>query len=86
MMGLVNAAAFLPRQHQEIHRDTNPGVISAPLWRRDETRSVENDIRRREQLSKRQTTGTVNLNLRNTANKLLYFANRTPCHIEEMLI
>jgi hypothetical protein len=66
----VTAAAFIPRQLDGVVQ----GVISAPLWRRDETRSVENDILRRDRLARRQSS-TVNVDLANTADKLLYFAN-----------
>lgn len=56
------------------------GVISAPVWRRDQTRSVENDLTRRSQLTKRQTANTVPLALDNPPVKLLYFANSMTTH------
>jgi hypothetical protein len=66
----VSAAAFLPRQVVP----STPGVVSAPVWRRDQTRCVESDIRRRDRLSKRQSN-VVPVDLYNTAFRLLYFAN-----------
>src|SRR5579862_1609809 len=68
LLQCVNALAIAPRQQ------TVPGVISAPMWRRDETRSVQNDLARRERLLKRQS---VPVTLANSADKLLYFANST---------
>lgn len=62
----VNAVAIVPRQQSV------PGVVSAPMWRRDGTRSVENDILRRDRLLKRQS---VTLDLISSVDKLLYFAN-----------
>jgi hypothetical protein len=56
-------------------RQNTPGVIQAPVWRRDQTRSVENDRMRRSALSKRSTSGTVALTLDNPPSKLLYYAN-----------
>jgi len=62
-----------------VPRQKNPGVIAANVFRRDRTRSVENDIRRRSQLLERATSGTVQQILDNTPTKLLYFANsKTP--------
>jgi hypothetical protein len=58
-------------------REQSGGVISARLWRRDESRSVENDLARRDRLSKRSTADTVPLTLDNPPSKLLYFANST---------
>jgi hypothetical protein len=55
-----------------------PGVISAPVWRRDASHSVENDITRRDHLLKRQVSNTVPLTLENAPSKLLYFANSNP--------
>ena len=58
-------------------RQQRGGVISAPVWRRDETRSVENDVRRRDHLVRRATGDTVPLTLDNPPSKLLYYANST---------
>jgi hypothetical protein len=68
----VASFAIIPRQES-----STPGVISAPVWRRDQTRSVENDLVRRDFLQKRATSNTVSLDLLSAANKLLYFANST---------
>lgn len=68
----VTAVAIHPRQES-----TTPGVVQAPVWRRDETRSVQNDLLRREYLHKRATSNTVSLDLISASNKLLYFANST---------
>ena len=69
----VAAAAVAPRQQQGV-----PGVIQAPMWRRDGTRSVEADILRRDHLQRRQT---VSVPLPGASNKLLYFANsNSPSH------
>ena len=54
-----------------------PGVVTAPIGRRDRTRSVENDFVRREMLIRRATSGTVGLTLDNSPSKLLYYANST---------
>ena len=70
----VNGIAVFPRQQQV------PGVVSAPVWRRDQTHNVEADLLRRAYLQKRQSN-TVSLNLNGAENKLLYFANRTPQHM-----
>jgi hypothetical protein len=67
---VIDAAVISPR-------GPVPGVIQAPVWRRDQTRSVENDLARRAHLTKRQVSNTVSLNLDNANNKLLYFANST---------
>jgi len=71
-------AAVLPRQQ-------SGGVISAPVWRRDETRSIENDVRRRDHLVKRATADTVPLTLDNPPSKLLYYANSTISEISESI-
>ena len=55
-----------------------PGVVSAPVWRRDETRNVAADLVRRDHLERRATSSTVSLDLINANNKLLYFANSSP--------
>ena len=65
----VNGVAIGPRHPS--------GVVQAPIWRRDLTRSVENDLRRREHLSKRQTSNTASLMLSNPPGNLLYLANGT---------
>jgi hypothetical protein len=69
LLQCISALAVSPRHPS--------GVISAPVWRRDETRSVENDLTRRSKLTKRQTADTVALPLDNPPVKLLYFANST---------
>ena len=56
-------------------RQQSGGVISAPVWRRDDTRSIENDVRRRDHFVKRATADTVPLTLDNPPSKLLYYAN-----------
>jgi hypothetical protein len=72
----VAAAAVAPRQQGV------PGVIQAPMWRRDGTRSVEADILRRDHLQRRQT---VSVPLPGASNKLLYFANSTSCSSNSIL-
>ena len=67
----VSGVALAPRQQGV------PGVIQAPMWRRDGTRSVEADVLRRDHLQRRQTAGTVSVPLPGASNKLLYFANST---------
>jgi len=64
----VGALVISPRQN-------TLGVVQAPVWRRDQTRSVESDRIRRSTLSKRATSGTVALSLDNPPSKLLYYAN-----------
>lgn len=66
----VNGVALAPRQVK------TPGVISAPVWRRANIRSVSDDHIRRAHLSRR-ATGSVSLPLYNADSKLLYFANIT---------
>ena len=63
---LVTAVAIYPRHTQNV-----PGVVAAPMWRRDRTRSIENDIARRDRLTKREA---VPVTLQNAEGKLLYFA------------
>ena len=58
-------------------RYNTPGVVTAPVWRKDQTRSVENDLVRRDMLIKRATSGIVGLSLDNPPSKLLYYANST---------
>lgn len=76
---LASAAAILhPRHAQNV-----PGVVAAPMWRRGRTRSVENDIARRDHLTKRQT---VPVSLENAEGKLLYFAQGIlPFRLEPLL-
>jgi hypothetical protein len=71
VLQVVSALAVGPRQA------TGNGVITAPVWRRDQSRSVENDLARRNLLAKRQTANTVPVALDNPPSKLLYFANST---------
>lgn len=65
---VVSAWVISPRQNA-------PGVVQAPVRRRDQTRSVHNDYIRRDMLVRRATSGTVGLTLDNPPTKLLYFAN-----------
>ena len=69
VLQVVSAFAVGPRQAA-----SNNGIIAAPVWRRDESRSVENDLARRDLLVKRQSD-TVPVSLDNPPSKLLYFAN-----------
>jgi len=71
VLHVVSAYAVGPRQVG------GNGVIAAPVWRRDQSRSVENDLARRDLLVKRQTANTVPLALDNPPSKLLYYANST---------
>jgi hypothetical protein len=58
-------------------RYNTPGVVAAPIWRRDQTRSIENDFNRRDMLIGRATSGTLGVTLDNPPSKLLYYANST---------
>jgi len=69
VLQFVSAAAVGPRQVG--------GVIAAPVRRIDKSRSVENDLARRDLIVKRQTANTVALSLDNPPSKLLYYANST---------
>jgi len=63
----VYGVAIAPRHPQPV-----PGVLSAPIKRRHNIRSVEHDLARRDvRLAKR--AGTVSLPLQNA--QLLYYAN-----------
>lgn len=68
VLQVASAFAVGPRQV------ASNGVIAAPVWRRDESRSVENDLARRDLLVKRQSN-TVPVSLDNPPSKLLYYAN-----------
>jgi len=68
VLQVVSAYAVGPRQAG------SNGVIAAPVWRRDQSRNVENDLVRRELLVKRQSN-TVPVSLDNPPSKLLYYAN-----------
>jgi hypothetical protein len=71
VLQVVSGLAVYPRQISD------RGFIHAPMWRRDQTRSVENDLVRRSHILKRATTDVVNLSLDNTPTKTLYYANST---------
>jgi hypothetical protein len=62
-------------------RQQSGGVVAAPFSRRDGTRSVENDLRRRQELTKRANTVTQVLD--NPPSKLLYYANSTAPNVSE---
>lgn len=74
MIGLFLQAVVSGRAGINL-QGTSPGVILAPVWRKDRTRSVVNDHVRRDSLIERATSSTVGLTLDNPSNKLLYYAN-----------
>jgi hypothetical protein len=68
LLCVVSGRVIAPRQDVA-------GVVQAVIWRRDQTRSVENDLSRRNALINRASSGPVALTLDNTPSKLLYYAN-----------
>jgi hypothetical protein len=70
--GVCGVAVEVMARHQ-VPRQQGGGVVAAPFSRRDGTRSVENDLRRRQELTKRGST--VSQVLDNPPSKLLYYAN-----------
>ena len=70
VLEIVSAFAVGPRQ-------SITGIIAAPVWRRDRSRSVENDLARRDRLLNKRQANTVPLSLDNPPSKLLYYANST---------
>lgn len=73
LLQYVLALGYSPRQQ------IPPKVVSAPLRRRYDTYNVQDDLRRREYLRRRQT---VSQTLDNQASKQGYYANSAcPLHI-----